>query len=275
MTDPTDNPAADLLAAVQKLTDPYHDLKIIADDEPGVSHDGYELGTDHKTTARLKRDGLLKQLRNAIVGGIGSHEGAAAGRERIPFDTGAMELYDAIERDITERFVVLLRKPLHLELEATLREWRLAFMDAYDKKRVTDDALHRAVRVMESWATKIENHFDKPKQLEVTINLYKRDPESGEIVTETIDGKEKPVVLRRYPAPCPNCGEAFAHNPKTGDKTFSLLLEYRELGVDTISSATGLCRFCEEVWTAGSGMRELAWQVEEAEAILNTPVTTE
>lgn len=263
MSDLRDNPIDDLLAAVQRLTDPYHDVKRIVDDNP----DG---GTDRSVIAKLKRDGLIKQLRNAVVGGIGSHEGAAAGRERIPFDTGALDLYHAMERDITERFVTLTRKPVYLELERTLREWRAAFEDGYAKKHVTDDTLHNAVHAMEGWARKIEAHFDKPKSLEVTIIHKARPDDAPEVKFEDM---LCPTKEHRHPAPCPVCGEPFAHNPKTGDKTFALLLEYRELGPDTMDSATGLCRFCDAVWKAGSGMRELAYEIEKAEETLNTPKT--
>lgn len=252
-----------LLNAVQRLTNAYYDRKIIIDDDP-------DHGTDRQVVASLKRDGLLKQLRTAIVGGIGSHEGAAPGRERIPFDTGAVELYDSIEKDITKRFVNLLQKPVFLELEKNLTEWYLEYTNQYRAGKISAKDYDHATATVESWCRKIEGHFDKPRQLEVTVHVWERD-ETGAIVMEDIGGRQKPKVAKRLPAPCPVCGEAYARVPKTGDQVFALVLEYREIGPETIDKATGLCRFCEQVWKAGSGLRQLAWSVEQEEIRLNTP----
>jgi ribosomal protein L37AE/L43A len=115
--------------------------------------------------------------------------------------------------------------------------------------------MERILSMVEGWGRKIEGHFDKPKKLEVTINLYRKD-RAGEI-------------HRRIPAPCPSCGESYAHHPVTGDKTFALILEYREVGKDTMGTAIATCRFCGETWKAGSGVRELAYAVERAEEAAN------
>lgn len=260
MVDTEKTPTEQLLDAVEKLAKPYHDREVIVDDDP--IH-----GTDKKVIASLPRDGLLKQLRSAVVGGIGSHEGALPGRERLPFDTGALELYDAIEKDVTRKFVNLVQKPVHLELERTLMQWYLAFIDAHSKGSVADGQLLSAVTVMRGWVLKIEAHFVQPKQLELTVNQYARDTDGN--ILEAAD--KSWVVESRLPARCPLCDAEFAVVPETGFRVWALVLEYRELGRDTMKSALGLCRACKAVWEGGSGVRELAYQLEQQETRRNAP----
>lgn len=247
-----------LLDAVEKLAQPYMERNIIVDDDP--VH-----GTDKKVVASLRRDGLLKQLRTAVVGGIGSHDGSLPGRERIPFDTGALELYDSIERDITRKFVALVQKPVHLELERTLSQWRLAFDDAHAKGTVSVSQYESVKDSVCGWVEKIEAHFVKSKQLELTINIYARDV-NGDIIRESDKSWR---VAERLPAECPSCGEAIAFLPVTGFRVFALLFEYTEVGQDTLKTANVECRFCQASWSGLDGVRDLAYQLEQQEARRN------
>jgi hypothetical protein len=236
----TPTPGELLLTAVQRLTQPHYDVVTIDESLAG------------KTTARLKRDGLLKQLRLAIVGGIGAHEGSTPGRERIPFDTGALELYESIERDITNRWVTVTGRPTFLELETTLTNWYLVTADRHAKGEFTSEQMERILSMVEGWGRKIEGHFDKPRVLELTV--LHRQP-GGEV--------------RRIPAECPSCHESYAFHPVTGDRVFALMLTYRETGANTMQTVEATCRFCGTSWAGGGGARELSYSIEQFEKSIN------
>lgn len=275
-----ENPLAELLKAIDKLTTEYQDAHWLHDEQTG----------DHQIV-RVRRQGLLKQLRQSIVGGIGSHGGSSSESERLPFDAHALELYDAIERNITSWFVNLIEQPVHLELEKNLREWFIVFSREVEDKSHSDAYTRGFVRKVEGWVRAIEDKFDPPKRFELTVSEYipvrdeQGEPviEHDEYVFETeCDRRGRPIldpdtdepklkVKRHHPAECPICGAATAYDPKTGDQMMALIIEYRERGNETIDGTRGLCRSCTQYWDGLAGVRQLKAEVDAQETRLNTP----
>ncbi|TFD27506.1 DUF7341 domain-containing protein [Cryobacterium cryoconiti] len=264
-----------LLDAVDKLSQPRTTAAIQANDA-GIT-----------CTSSVEHEPLLAQLRAAIVGGIGSHAGSSPGNERIPFDAGALELYDRIEAEISEWFTIRLEQPVYLTPEQTLRQWYIAYHSDRTAGNVTDEAYQEKVRTLEGWARSIVAKFDPPRTLELTIAL--REPDTtvvrkyGEVVKDDAGNPVRKVKLdpitkkpltriaRHLPAACPECEATIAHNPKTGDQTFALILEYHDDALDTVADAAAICRSCEATWVGGVRVRALALHIEGQETLLNTP----
>lgn len=272
---------SELLAAVDALTLPYT-TKVMQSNDAGV----------HCITT-IEHTPRLQQLRESIVGGIGSH-GAASNEPRLPFDAGALALYDAIEATIGAWFVDLTGKPVYPSPEQTLRQWYIAFNDADQKGDVPDmDRWERTAQIR-TWARQIDGKFDPIKQIELTVSI--REPLMVPVVRYRTndDGYRVPVPLRdetgtplmqvkrhwrtkepmsrlieRRPASCPECGENTAHDPKTGDKILALVLEYRDESVQTMDRAVIRCRSCDTVWEGAAGCRAVSWEIEQEERRLN------
>ena len=236
----------------------------------------------------------LQHLRESIVGGIGSHGGSSSGAERIPFDAGALALYDEIESEISVWFVELTAKPVYLTPEQTLRNWYIAFDNDHRGGNVPDEVREGRARRLEQWVRQIDEKFDPRKQIELTVTIrepvlvpvvrYRTDKNGYRApVTTTNDDGTPPMkpklhwrtkepmtrVVERRPASCPECHENTAHDPRTGDKILALILEYRDESVRTIDNATITCRSCGTVWEGRTGCRAVSWEIEQEEQRLN------
>lgn len=250
MTDaptPERDTIADLRTAVAKLAAPYEDLHWVAEPDTGA-----------RTIVRTTNDGLLKQLRAAIVGGIGSHDGASAASERLPYDAHASELYGRIEDRITEWYVGRLHKPVHLQLERTLNEWFEALEDADE----TEEVQRAYLRKVTGWVEAIYRKFHPPLVIVPRVDVvrivleYVKDPITGKPILDgdgepvrrpKVDRKTKQPILavRKTVHPtCPECGESKARDVRNGDVVPAIVIEYDE-GQDPATQGVGHCRFCD------------------------------
>ena len=216
----------------------------------------YDDGRDPITcVSTVTHEPLLLQLRDAVAGGIGSHKGSTSARERIPFDAGALELFGSIAGKINGWYLELPGEKEHLHIHTRLTRWYLWFENERRAGRVTETVERARTKTLEGWVRSIENMFDPPTVFELT-----------EIVGGTlVDGKI--IGGRNVPIACPVCGNSKAFDKKTGDVMAALVVEYRAVGPSTFEQATGLCRFCEQVWRGGTGVRELRWMIDQAEGI--------
>lgn len=271
----------ELLDAVDALTLP-RTTKI-----PQANEAGIWCISEVEHTARLAH------LRAAIVGGIGSHAGGS-GEDRLPFDAGALALYTEIESAVSAWYVSLTGKSVHLLPETTLRQWYLAFDNAYRAGQVPDEERFVRTQLLGRWAKQIDGKFEPRKRIELTVTI--REPVMVPVVRYRADenGYRVPVTLRnedgtpqlrqklhyrtkepltrvveRRPATCPECKENTAHDPKTGDKILALILEYRDESFRTVEHATITCRSCEATWEGGPGCRAVSWEIEQEEIRLN------
>lgn len=262
-----------LLDAIDKLTR-NHITRVVQTNPQGIT-----------CTSTVDHDPLLQQLRDAVVGGIGSKGAGSDGSARIPFDAGALALFDSIAKTINAWYAEL---PNHVEeryLWDRLRDWYVDFENRRRAGKVSDSAEQITLKLVEGWARSIEAMFDPPITLELTkehrvpimLPKYKRRVIDGEVVKEPVlnadgepvmvqkrdkDGAPMTRLVKTEPAMCPICGERYAHDPKTGDQITAIILEYRNIGTETLDKATGLCRFCTTVWRGRSGMRELRWAID-------------
>ena len=265
-----------MLEAIEKLTIP-HATRVLQTNDAGIS-----------CISDVNHDPLLVTLRDAVAGGTSAHNNSTMGSERIPLNPGAMELFDAIARQVNVWYLAINEPREHLHIHTRLGRWYLNFEDRRRKAKLTASEEHDALKLVEGWARSIEAMFDPPSVLELTQEY--REPVmvpktrvrvvDGERVKEPVTDAAGDVVMvpkldrlkqpllrlvKTEPAACPNCGERYAHDPKSGDQISALILEYRELGPETFDHATGLCRFCSEVWRGGSRVRELRWLIDHAD----------
>lgn len=184
-----------------------------------------------RCVSTVDHEPLLLMLRDSVAGGIGSHSGSSSARERIPFDAGALALFDSISHQVNGWYIVLPNAREDRYLWDRLRDWYTDFENRRRAGKVTESVEHDTVRIVEGWARSIEAMFDPPQVLEVTDA-------------------------------CPMCGGRYAIDTKTGDRITALVIEYRNLGLDTLDKATGLCRSCLVVWRGSHGLREMRWDID-------------
>ncbi len=271
----------DLLDAVDALTLPY-ESKVFQSPDDGEAY-----------VTRITHTPRLEHLRESIVGGIGSH-GGGSGEDRLPFDAGALALYDDIESRVSTWFVKLTGKPVYLHPETTIRQWYVAFDNAWRAGEVTDENRAAYARMISGWVTQIDGKFDPRKRIELTVTI--REPVLVPVVRHrtNVQGYSDPVtvthpdgtpVLRlklhpktmkpilrdveTRPATCPECGHRDAYDPKTGDKVLALLVEFKDESTATVDNATVTCRSCEHVWEGGTGLRAVSWEIEQEQDALN------
>jgi len=279
-----------LLDAVDKLT-LKHISKVAQTNDAGIS-----------CISEVEHQPLLLQLRDAVVGGIGSKGGSSDGSARIPFDAGALALFDSIVARVNAWYLTLPDAREERSIDGRLRDWYLDFANRMRAGDVSDAEEKITLRIIEGWERAIVAMFDPPTTLELTEEHWEpvmkaktrvrvihgervREPvmdELGQPVmiqktrTQITDGKREIVPLRRLvrtePAACPDCGERYAHDPRTGDQITAIIIEYRNIGEETLDQAIGHCRFCGQVWRGRSGMRALRWSVDHPDAQVETEV---
>ena len=186
--------------------------------------------------SEVDHEPLLLQLREAIAGGIGSKGASGSdGSTRIPFDPGAQALFDSIARQINAWYQTLPGAVEERYIHDRLRDWYIDYSNRLRAGKVSEATERDTLRVVEGWVRRIEAMFDPPTTLELTTG-------------------------------CPVCEQRWAYDPKTGDKIAAIIIEYRNIGVETFDKATGLCRSCEAVWRGGSALRALRYDIDAREA---------
>lgn len=167
---------------------------------------------------------LLVQLRDAIAGSIGIGGSGSLANERNMLDGDALYRFSLISTTIADWARMVGTTATKNDPVATLKAWYIA----YTAKPVQLDSERFYLREMRSWAGQIRAKLDPPRSKDL--------PDSCPVCDASTwwkDGEE-------YPRP--------------------LVVEFRD-GPEMIDNAKGLCRACEEVWTA----RELSFALEEKE----------
>lgn len=223
----TDQPDT-LLEAVHSLTDRY----------------SIHATRDDGSKVRLRQKPRLEALREAIHPSGNSAGGGALARERNLINTGALDLYRAIVRDIDNaaRIVDATIDPANPCI--TLKRWLI-----HARHKVTTDSYEA------EWASK----WDKRRI--------------------DIDNMLNPPVVIELMRPCPICGEtkAIDRNAPGGPAIVTaLIVQYRKSDEDTEpdpetpaaaipENSTAMCRFCDTVWRGRVAVREVAFDIEAAD----------
>jgi hypothetical protein len=179
----------------------------------------------------IKHEPLLTQLEAAVAGNTGSHEGSSKTLERIPIDPGALELKGSISSTVMSWQLRLSKSVKFDTVAGQLRAWYAAYIGTVR----TEHTDLQYERILTGWNQQITNMFDPPTRLEIT-------------------------------APCPLCNARVSVDPGTGNQVTAVVVEYLEIGADTLDQASGSCRACGVVWKGRSALRELRWLIELAEA---------
>ncbi|MCU1441120.1 MAG: hypothetical protein JWP85_2117 [Rhodoglobus sp.] len=189
----------------------------------------------------IDHDPLLIQLRDAIGSSTGSKGASSDGAARIPFNPAAQALFDPIARQINAWYIVLPNAREERHIHDRLRDWFTDFENRRRAGKLHATEENDTTRMVEGWVRSIEAMFDPPNVFEVTDD--------------------------EVPAPCPLCGGRYAIDERTGDRITALIIEYRNLGAETMEHATGLCRSCYTVWEGSSGLRNMRWAIENEPAV--------
>ncbi|MCI2959533.1 hypothetical protein MN032_17750 [Agromyces atrinae] len=198
-------------------------------------------------TRWVRRDPLIRQLREAIASSLTGGNGLASSQSGVPFDTDAMEQYDILERIILDNLLAVApdRVPA-LTPEENLRTWYTLFHAASDDE---GEKIYRLA--FAAWEAKIEAKLTPP------------------VVLELIDMKT------RRPFECPECGmgwfEKILNSGPNGrggrwydrEKRVALTAMYRPDGNGGLERSAVECGCCG--WhVTGTDIRGFAWDLEEA-----------
>lgn len=197
----------------------------------------------------LRHDPLLIQLRDAVAGGVGKHAGSSPGNERIPFDSSALELFDSITGTINAWYLAIPTPRAHLIVSDRLRAWYVHHANLLRAGKVSREVDETATKTLTGWVSQITAKFDPPTVLELRHLVW----EGGRQVHK--------------PAKCPveACGAEWAMNPATGERITALVVEYREIGAETLDEAVGLCRSCGTEWRGRFALRALRHELDQQE----------
>ena len=205
---------------------------------------------DEQWVTELRHEPLLIQLRDAVVGGVGKHAGSSPGNERIPFDSSALELFDHISKTINGWYLAVPVPRTHMVISDRLRAWYVHHANLVRGGRVSREVDDEATRTLNGWVTQITAKFDPPTILELRhlVTVGKRQVHK--------------------PAQCPMeaCGAEWAMNPATGERITALVVEYREIGAETLDEAVGICRSCGTEWRGRFALRSLRYQLDQQHA---------
>lgn len=259
--------------AIKNLTQ-RHSTKVLQSNPAGIT-----------CISEVDHDPLLLRLRDAVAGGTARHAGSTQGREKIPLNPGALILFDRIAVQVNEWYLALPDyQRRHLPISDRLATWYVHHLNALRASKVTDEQADVVRRTILGWSHSIEAMFDPPQVLELTVDVEKlstpvlvprmrrrRDPRTGRVyAVPVLDELSRPIVTRLLkgfvPAECPECHERYAYDPTTGDQMCALIVEYRDLGPETLDHAIGRCRACEEVWRGRDRIRALRWAIDQQEA---------
>lgn len=232
-----------LLLAVDKLTKP-HTSKVLQSKtvEQRDAEGEVVASIDIACVSVVDHEPLLLRLRDAVVGGIGSKGGSSDGSARIPFDPGAQALFDRIAQQINAWYIELPNAREDRTITSRLRDWFIAFENRRRAGQTLSDEEESTLRLVEGWVRAIETMFDPPTMLEITEDVYGAPPQA---------------------AACPVCGGRYAIDESSADRIIALVVEFRDLGIETLEKSTGLCRSCGFVWRGSSGLREMRYALEQ------------
>lgn len=198
----------DPILALNKVVDELTQEHSVTVDQKGVF---LGLRTEHA---------LLLKLRTAVASNMGGGDGAGkAGRERVPLNVGARDLYDRITADITEWYG---RETDYAEHgrptpEVTLRQWFIRFVNRYRQLDISDTAFDRQIVLVESWVQQIRDLLDPPFRWPLTspcpicglewVSLYKVDDPAEIERVRVLNAVEREHIEESYVI-CrnPECG---------------------------------------------------------------------
>lgn len=217
------NLLAELLQAVDLLTKKKVDVVLQENDED-------------KWVTRIESDGLLMQLREAVISSLGSHPvGGALPNQRSVIDGDAMEKYEKLCQEIKKLYGrVTSARPFRFP-EQNLRHWYIETANSYRSGRLSETALADSVHLLESWVKLIDEKLNPPQILEIT-------------------------------SPCPKCGNLKVQNDQN-EIVMAISLIFRPGTSHSLQGTKAVCNFCHYEWRGATGVRQLRVLLDEKENI--------
>jgi len=189
-------------------------------------------GTEYRVKVQHKP--LLDQLRDAVRSSTGPRpEGGGLPNERNVIDSDALEQYDAIVAQVERLYREVTDAKPFKDPGNNLRHWYLAFSDQVNKAKISSDLVHEKYRKLNRIAASIEAKLNPPTILEIT-------------------------------APCPRC-EATHGNDEQGVHRRAVMIESRIVEYRSLEHTRARCICCGATWLHGRGMRQLRYEIDQAE----------
>ena len=178
-------------------------------------------------TVRIQLPSLLEQLDEAIRATVGGGGGSLPSELNL-IDSDALYRMIKISSMIEDWARAAGAEVVKRDAGKTLRNWYVS----YSVKLSSMESERFYVGKLESWAHQIEAKLDPPR-------------------------------IKDLPDACPVCGAVTWWLASTkAEYPRPLVIEYKPTGPNMLQEARAFCRSCETVW----GVRELAWELEQAEA---------
>lgn len=235
------NDRNELLDAVDDLTFVTY-TKVTQDIMQTVMRDGRPVTDDNgnpireakgKQRVTLTAAPLLHQLEEAIASTIGAGAGRAmtAKFALSVLDSGALHQFTIIDTQIRDWCRMIGVTPTRHPAE-NLRAWYAATLS----RRMEPAQVDFYTGVLTGWAGLIRAKLNPPRTMELT-------------------------------APCPECG-ATEYTDEDGDVgPFPVKIEYWDGDVSILERARATCRACDATWKGARQLRELRWDVDQADTV--------
>jgi len=212
----------DLLGLVDRLTMRHQSVFETTDDD------------GHTRRVKVMHDGLLEQLRLSVRSSQGPRpDGSGLPSERNVLDGDAMELYQQLSDKCLQLFKDVTDTKPFKQPEANLRHWYIEFANRYQKRKVSTDRVHEALRLLTGMIAQIDTKLNPPTVIEIT-------------------------------SPCPRCEAVYGLDDR-GVYRHAVIVESRVHYYRSLENTKAKCVHCGAQWVHGQGMRQLRWEIDEKE----------
>ena len=198
------------------------------------SHITVPLDEGGERVLNVMHDPLLVQLKKSVLSSVGSGPGGGAlPSERNVLNTDAMELYETIAAIIVKQYgQVTDAKPFKTP-EQNLRQWYIQFANNVRHGKVSADVVRSKLKLLADLKAQVDARVNPPSIIEIT-------------------------------APCPRC-EAMYGQDEHGIYRHAVIVESRIDVYRSLDHTRAKCVACGAVWIHGRGMRQLRWEIDQAE----------
>ena len=192
---------------------------------------------DGTKTVEVLHPSLISQLRRAVSSSIAKSANAVPASERNILDADAIDKLDQIGNTARGLFQsVSSAKPFPTP-EQNLRQWFIGYANLIRAGKVSHENLKTKAAKVHALVRMIDDKLNPPTSIEIT-------------------------------SPCPRCGKLWI---QSDDASFSraITVQSRVAVYGSLDNATATCRGCGATWIHGQGMRQLRWEIDEAETRLH------
>lgn len=186
--------------------------------------------------------GLISQLRDAVLAGVGADGGGAGHRSKLPLQAAALDLYTLIDQQISEAWAAAFKRVPGVERpEALLVQWAAWA----DEDQIVE-------------VTRRETRKDDTGEHVYPVRVEKTAIDLVTMWEGMIDAYFNPPSLAEIPAPCLVCGERYVHRQVDGETVRSSAMAFTR---DRTTGATlrAECAACGTTW----GPDKFRWLAEQ------------